>query len=200
MIPESKVWPDGTLARAWFDDSRRYRYRLERDFQPGMLSAVTPVSRTVTFIMLNPSTADALKNDPSVARCSAFAKRWGYARLIVVNLFALRSTDPRALRCDADPVGPKNDLAIKQANLDSLLTIAAWGVHGVERNRRDIDVIRALDDAGRFLHCLGRTKDGHPKHPLYLRGDVLPERFDPIAEARERTTREADVLPVARPI
>lgn len=119
------------------------------------------------FIMLNPSTADGEQDDPTIRRCVSFAQRWGCGELYVMNLFALRATDPKELLKHADRVGPDNDSWLKQDH-QFKYTVAAWGVHGELDHRADA-VVKLLE--GRAIYCLGITKDGHPRHPLYVRGD-----------------------------
>lgn len=150
---------------AEFDLSLRYRYRLWRTWDTTRPAAV--------FCMLNPSTADAEVEDPTIRRCLGYARAWGAGKLVVVNIFALRSTDPRALYSDPDPVGGRpNDWNIERAAQDDCgWFVCAWGVHGAHRGRGA--AVREL--VGARAKCLGLTKDGHPKHPLYLRGDLRPE-------------------------
>lgn len=145
---------------ATFDPARTYRYKLERHWGD---------AAPAVFVMLNPSTADAFVDDPTIRRCVAFARREGCGGLVVVNLFALRATDPKALRSHPDPVGPLNDTFLSDARLLGSSVIAAWGAHG-SLHGRDEAVARLL--AGRAVQCLGVTKDGHPCHPLYLPGDA----------------------------
>ncbi len=154
---------------AYISTCARYRYSLSREWAPG------PVC---TFIMLNPSTADADIDDPTIRRCVAFAQRWGYGALAVVNLFALRATDPKALRSEQDPVGPDNDSAIAEAVSIGGLIVAAWGVHGALHGRGAAVCNLIEEGFERGIHHLGLTKDGHPKHPLYLRADTAPARWD----------------------
>jgi hypothetical protein len=129
----------------------------------------------VVFIMLNPSTADAQADDPTIRRCMGFARLWGYGGICVVNLFAYRSTDPRALATVLDPVGPRNDEQIDSTIGGADLIVAAWGAHGTIGARSA--VVRALVEKHRPLHHLGLTKNGSPRHPLYLRGDTQPVRW-----------------------
>ena len=146
---------------AVLSEDRRYRYRLRRE-AGGLLG-----EGVALFIMLNPSTADEAADDPTIRRCCGFVRRWGYGALEVVNLFALRATDPAALYADADPVGPENDSHISAAAADAKIIVAAWGVHGTLYGRgpavRDL-----LQGQGRRLTALGVTKDGQPRHPLYM--------------------------------
>jgi hypothetical protein len=126
----------------------------------------------VTFVMLNPSTANAEKFDPTVRRCFGYACEWGFGSLEVVNLFALRSTYPAVLSKATDPVGPGNDAAIIKAVKASDLVIVAWGVHGPLRGR-DCKVLELIADV-KDLHCLGKTKAGNPLHPLHQPKRLMP--------------------------
>ena len=152
---------------AIFSDDMAYRYALHRMWELG--------HGLVVFVMLNPSTADAHKNDPTVERCERFAKGWGYASLAVVNLFGLRSTDPKALYDHPDPVGPENDMHLRMhANLANLI-VCAWGNHG---GRRAATITQLLRDDGNVLHCLGRNKTRQPVHPLYQPKSAMPIIFE----------------------
>ena len=161
---------DDVTADAVFSECGTYRYWLARCW------ASKPGWRHVLWIMLNPSTATADEDDPTVRRCQTFARTWGYDGITVANLFALRSTDPKGLHTHPEPIGVDNDATIECAALaDSTgLVVAAWGVHGVYRNRA-WNVATMLRDAGVDLHCLGTTKDGAPKHPLYVAGNTTPK-------------------------
>lgn len=154
----------------------RYRYLLERDLpNPAGVS---------TFIMLNPSTADAEKDDPTIRRCKAFVKSWGHGRLSVVNLFAFRATKPADMKAAADPVGPDNDKEIFATAKYSQRTrgnvVCAWGTHGKHMDR-DREILAFLLRHGIEPLCLGTTADGSPRHPLYVRGDqpLIPYRGRP---------------------
>jgi hypothetical protein len=141
-----------------------YRYALYRPI-PGVSRKHLPV----LFIMLNPSTADAVKDDPTIRRCIGFADRLGGSELTVVNLFALRATDPGELLTAADPVGPRNDeflleeIARHRSKEVPGIILCAWGANPMAVKRQ-----HAIK--GDF-HCLGLTKKGAPKHPLYLPWD-----------------------------
>ena len=146
MFRTAEISPDG-----------RYRYLLGRRWSSGPRA---------TFIMLNPSTADAAQDDPTIRRCIGFARGWGLGAMQVVNLYALRATDPAALWRAQDPVGPYNDAilaACALAHQDAPL-VAAWGANA--RHDRVAAVLR-LPGMDR-LTTLGVTKAGHPRHPLYL--------------------------------
>lgn len=153
---------------ATFSPCGEYRYELTR-----WLGGVKGAMGIVTFVMLNPSVADAFQEDPTVRRCLGFAADWGYERVRVVNIFALRSTDPKTLKGHPKPIGPENDHYIAMAAHDSNLVVIAWGTHGALMGRgaqvqRELCAIRHDD----VYHLGMATKDGHPKHPLYLKGDT----------------------------
>lgn len=143
---------------------REYRFRLTRYWEGGP---------SVCWIMLNPSTADAEVDDPTIRRCIGFSRQWGYGGLVVVNLFARRCTRPVHLKDPGDPVGPDNDAYIEQAATHSSLVVAAWGAHPLAKERGCV-VANNLDDVGVTLHCLGHTASGAPRHPLYVKGDTEP--------------------------
>jgi hypothetical protein len=151
---------------ARFSPCRRYRYELWRIWKE------TGV-RYCMFIGLNPSTADETTDDPTIRRCIAFAKAWGYDGLCMTNLFALRATDPKVMKADPNPTGDlDNDLTLLELASKASVVIAAWGKDG-KHLERDKDVIRLLPP----LHCLKLNKDGTPAHPLYLRSDLKPIPF-----------------------
>ena len=156
---------------ATFSEHRRYRYSLVRRKGGG-----GPGKRWVTFCMLNPSTADEKKNDPTVRRCIGYADRWGFDALTIVNIFALRSTDPKQLYKDDDPIGDANDRCIIRGCYDAEFVVCAWGAHGTFKNRGN-DVIELLRRENYELRRLGLTKAKQPKHPLYLRADTKPQGF-----------------------
>lgn len=147
---------------AVFSKDGLYRYWLSR--------TIAPIGKKVTFICLNPSTADASYNDPTISRCISFAKQWGAANLIVVNLFAYRSTDPRALKVAYDPVGPENDTWLTKAVTQSDLVVAAWGNGGNLNGRAEL--VKSMFP--RQLCALRLTKQGMPGHPLYLPSGLRP--------------------------
>jgi hypothetical protein len=156
-------------------DTGGYRYVLTRE--PGGEGR-----GTVAFIGLNPSTADEHRDDPTTRRCSGFARSWGYARLVLVNLFALRATSPRDLAASScDIVGPGNDAAIADA-LASDLVVCAWGASIPRSHATRPDEVLALV---REPYCLGLTSHGRPRHPLYVPSAASPVRL-PRATASPR--------------
>jgi hypothetical protein len=117
--------------------------------------------------MLNPSTADATSDDPTIRRCLGFARDWEYGGIVVHNLFGLRATNPAELKTHPDPVGRDNDRWLLGAAESRLATVCAWGAHGHLHNRAGI-VLGLLRDRGVTPMCLGRTQAGQPRHPLYI--------------------------------
>jgi hypothetical protein len=149
---------------ATLSEDRKYRYALWR--------AWDQVKPHVLFVGLNPSTADETVDDPTVRRCIAFARGWGYGGVHIVNLFALRATDPEHLTRDADPIGPENDRWIRQSADAAALVICAWGNGGLFGNR-GTQVLHMLENA----YYLQMNSTGQPAHPLYLRGTLHPKPF-----------------------
>ena len=145
-----------------------YRYLLWREWDGE--------SKTVSFIMLNPSRADAQVNDPTIRRCISFAKAWGYGRLEVVNLFAYRTSQPALLKQAIEPIGKDNNHYILESVRRSDRVILAWGNHGLWREQ-DLCILELLKTCER-LYSLGTTKLGCPRHPLYLRSTVKPRKYD----------------------
>lgn len=132
-----------------------------------------PRGRLLGMGMLNPSTADEHRNDPTIARCHRLARDMGFPGLLIWNLFALRSTDPGELRKASDPVGPDNDEAIDLALSLCARTVLAWGNHGRLGNRSGLVMERCTASHPR-LAAFGLTRQGEPRHPLYLAGNVRP--------------------------
>lgn len=154
---------------AVLSDDGRYRFRLDRWWGDGP---------RVAWIMLNPSTADAEVDDPTIRRCIAFTRSWGYDGLTVVNLYPLRATDPKALRgfegIASEACAVRNGDEVGRAVADAAITVAAWGVHGAMDGIGDWMRSVIHQSSSRPLYHLGLTKDGHPRHPLYVRGDTAP--------------------------
>ena len=151
--------PDFATMGATFDAERDYRYTLWRTWQQSGKGYVN-------FIMLNPSTADEQVLDPTVRRCVGFAQDWGYDGIYVTNLFAFRATDPAQIYAIMDPVGPANDKYIIETASHAAIVVCAWGTHG-KLNGRGLEVAAKVEQF--HPQCLGLTKKGFPKHPLYLR-------------------------------
>lgn len=158
------------MSSAWFSDCGRYRYTLHRRFLVG--------DGTVAFVMLNPSTADATEDDPTVRRCTGYAMAWGFDHLVVLNLFALRSTDPSILHDADDPIGPENDRAFRDTLPGCRSVVCAWGNHGTlhGRNRAAVEMII---EAGHAPTALTVTRSGQPQHPLYLAKTLRPVEYRP---------------------
>lgn len=160
-----------SLSGAQFSECERYRYRLWRAWGTGP---------RVLFLMLNPSTADEAKLDPTVRRCYGYAQDWGYDGFEVCNIFAYRATDPDDMKAQADPIGPFNDTIIasvaRSIDLEGGRVIAAWGVHGKYKNRSQrVQALLRVADVP--LHYLRMTKTGEPNHPLYLPKDLEPQHW-----------------------
>jgi hypothetical protein len=153
-----------TQAGAKFSRCRRWRYLLWRKWSDG------PVAN---FLMLNPSTADELKLDPSCTRARNYAEQWSFGALVVTNLFGWRATDPDHMKAARDPVGRGNDGAILRAARDADLVVCAWGNHGLYLERA-AEVTRMLRDSGVRLHVLRLNGCGEPAHPLYLPAKLRP--------------------------
>lgn len=156
---------DGVASVAVYSACGAYRYSLTRDWGAG--------SRLL-YVMLNPSTATEAQNDPTVERCERRARALGCGAFAVVNLFAFRATDPRALRRAPDPVGAKNDTALGRAVDWTDRVICAWGNHGGHLGR-SAQVRERLAQAGKPLLHLGLTAQGEPRHPLYVGYAVEPQ-------------------------
>ena len=153
----------------------KYRYKLWRRWDESLPPAV--------YIMLNPSTADAFTDDPTITRCIARAMNHLPVRaggIVVVNLFAYRETDssllPQLHRAGVDLLGPDNDYWLMDAVKGAAITICAWGKCGVLGERAGI-VRSKLRQAGHVVHALRIGKNGQPEHPLYIGYDVKPEVF-----------------------
>lgn len=191
------------MSSAVMSPDRKYRYVLSRDLEP----TLTGEPRTVAWVMLNPSTADATDDDPTIRRVKRFSTDWGYDRCTVVNLFPYRATKPRQLieafdagvdiACAGEFVGIlNNDSWLVAQFMDADLVVAAWGatLDAFEHRGPIADLVMDRTAAvfkiaamtGHDLHCLGTTKGGHPRHPLYVKAATPPELWwvaaDPAAE------------------
>lgn len=150
---------------AIYSECERYRYALTRIWDAG--------GARVLFVMLNPSTATERQNDPTVERCERRARALGFGAFRVCNIFAWRATDPRRMRAAADPVGPGNDAAIVDGCAWADSIVCAWGTHGAHLARgAQAEALMRATGAG--LSHLGLTKEGHPRHPLYIPYSAQP--------------------------
>jgi len=154
---------------ATFSACQRYRYTLWRWWS---MEPMDP-ARMVAFVGLNPSTADASVDDPTIRRCINFAKAWGYDGMVMLNLFAWRDTDPKGMKAASNPIGEDNGGAIIMVCQAVATVVLCWGVHG-EFLGRGYRVQQMLTKV-RECHCFGLTKEGHPKHPLYLANNTQLE-------------------------
>lgn len=143
----------------------KYRYQLTRYWGRGSFQP---------FVMLNPSTADASADDPTIRRCMSFARREGAGGIVVANLFAFRATSPKDMKAAPDPFGHGNELALRQVARASVIgkrpIVCAWGVNSDFGTH--LLAIGIFQQEGAGMVCLGKTKDGSPRHPLYVRGDA----------------------------
>lgn len=159
---------------ARYSACERYRYVLSRIWDPAGPRAL--------FVMLNPSTATEVQNDPTVERCERRARALGFGGFRVANIFAFRATDPQVMRAQADPIGPGNDAAILEAadwacQAAGGKIICAWGSHGTHLDR-GAQVEALLRATGQPLWHLGLTQAGQPRHPLYIAYAHLPALWD----------------------
>ncbi len=153
---------------AVISDCGAYRYLLRRTWDHG--------KPRVLIVMLNPSTADAEIDDATIRSCIRLSKELGYGSFEVVNLFALRATDPTELTKAADPIGSRNDITIESAIGRCDIAICAWGAPRMAESRARS--VRALLRSRRpAVFCLGKTKNGAPKHPLYIKSGTPLETF-----------------------
>lgn len=167
-------WDTRHASDALVSPDGRYRYWLTQ-WGAGM---------RICWVMLNPSTADASLNDPTLHRCIKFSKAWGFGSLVVVNLWALRSSKPKDLLAASDPCGPDNAEAVELAINGSAQVILAWGTFPAvmaARGYERLNVEALADEALVPIGCLGRTSGGHPKHPL--------------ARGKHRVPDDAPILP-----
>ena len=169
MITRTHIKDDAPSV-ATYSDCEIYRYALTRTWDDN--------GARVNFLMLNPSTATEVQNDPTVERCERRARALGFGAFRVTNIFALRATDPRDMRAAADPIGAGNDAAILEAADWATQVVCAWGTHGAHMGR-GIAVEALLRPTGVPLLHLGLSKAGHPKHPLYISYTTQPEPWHP---------------------
>ena len=158
-----------------------YRYVLQRSTRIG--------EPYCCWVMLNPSIATPTVDDPTIRRVTRFSARWGFHNFVVVNLFALRSTDPSVLKEAAQPIGPLNDLHIIEQAMGSPMVVCAWGNHGMLHGR-DAAVVKMLHKRGINLFAVEVTPRGVPRHPLYLNYRDKPMLWQPaVAPVRLRVSK-----------
>ena len=150
---------------AILSEDRKYRYVLSRIWDKS--------KPTVMFIGLNPSTADETQNDPTVNKCINFAKSWGYGGIYMLNLFAFRATQPEDMFKSENPIGKENNEYIKKYSKICDKVICAWGNDGNYKNRSK-EVLEMLDN----IYYIKLNKTGEPAHPLYLKSDLIPIKFE----------------------
>jgi hypothetical protein len=152
------------VSKAALSKDRLYRYQLTRIWDKD--------KPMINFIGLNPSTADELKDDPTMRRCIGFAKSWGYGGLYMTNLFAYRTSKPEELMKATDPIGEENDKYLLATEKEVTEVVFAWGVGGtfLSRNKQVLNLITKG-------HYIALTKDNHPRHPLYLKADLTLTKF-----------------------
>ena len=157
--PRSVKQSNVAKSKATFSDCGRYRYLLERRWHDGFICA---------FIGLNPSTATASSDDATIRKCMTLARNWGFSGMTMANLFAIRCRYPHILSTHQDPVGSDNDRFLLPAIEQAHTAVAMWGNHGLKSYglsaRRDQDILALRDD----WQCVGITKRGAPRHPLYI--------------------------------
>lgn len=161
---------------AHLSDCGTYRFKLERTWDPA--------GTKVLFIMLNPSTADADQDDPTIRRCIGYAKAWGHGGLLVGNLFPYRATDPRQLLTAEEPWTLTNQVYLGQMAKEAAMVVCAWGngplvdrVIARTMHRHGVERYKPLSNLDMPLHYLAYCNDGTPKHPLYLKADLVPQRI-----------------------
>ena len=150
---------DDAPSVATYSDCERYRYSLTRTWDPE--------GRRLLFVMLNPSKATEVQNDPTIERCERRARALGFGAFCATNIFAWRETEPRLMKQAKDPVGPDNDAALRDGADWADMVLGAWGAHGdhLDQGRKTESLLLNI---GAPLYHLGLTKQGHPRHPLYI--------------------------------
>lgn len=160
-----KPLKDLIVSDAKFSTCRKYRYDLLRIWQDDD-------ENIISFIGLNPSTADEVVNDPTVFRCQKRAKSLAFSGMHMLNIFAYRDTDPKGMKKALDPIGQDNDNTLIEVCKRSVKIVCCWGNHGVYLERSS-HVRKLLTPFADKIYCLGLNKNGEPKHPLYL-SDATP--------------------------
>lgn len=154
-----------------FSPCRKYRCRLRQIWEPTLPS--------LCFLMLNPSTADETRNDPTVERCERRARATAECGGVeIINIFSYRATMPEDMKAQADPTGPDNDAHILEAARNAHMVICAWGRHGQHLDRGR-NVLEMLHRECIKTYCLKINSDGYPAHPLYIGYNVKPTPYPP---------------------
>lgn len=148
-----------------------YRYLLRRIWGEG--------DKMISFVMLNPSTADSFEDDPTIRRCIGFAQKWGFSGMYILNLFAYRSTDPKELLKVDDPIGESNQMYLSDYTSISEMIVLAWGNYSIVEKLKSKfpEYSPYVRNKKPELHCLGQNIKGDPKHPLYLKKDLKPINY-----------------------
>lgn len=191
------------LWREWrLGNSTQWDMWTEDDGSPALDGSGHQIGEPLScvFVMLNPSTADGEQDDPTIRRCVAYAKAWGYDRMEVVNLFAWRATDPKellAVDADDDPVGFENDKAIQKAIFGAGIVVCAWGVTGCHLGQDETalgwiaDAVEVMSDEREIpVTALKLTKEGFPAHPLYLASHLRPKPYRALSTREKGGTRD----------
>lgn len=152
-------------SNAVFSEDKKYRYTLWRAWDLTLPA--------VMLIGLNPSRANEIDNDPTIRRCIAFAKYWGFGQFYMTNLFAYIATKPKDLKLETNPIGTENDYWLKEIQGRTNLTVFVWGTNGNYLNR-DKEVGLLIESP----HCISISKHGFPNHPLYLKNTLKPVPFN----------------------
>lgn len=151
---------------AYISEDGRYRYKLWRIWDES--------KPKILFIMLNPSTADANEDDPTIRRVKEFAKSWGYGGILIGNVYAIRATDPKQIKEAENPCGAVNKMCLHEMAKQAKTIVFAWGAYNFEvTGKPNLPETILLKN----VWCLGKNKDGSPKHPLYLAKNAKLERF-----------------------
>lgn len=157
-----------TRSEALYSDCETYRYALTRVWEPD--------GKRILFVMLNPSKATEVQNDPTIERCERRARALGYGAFRAVNIFALRETDPHKMRKHAAPEGPDNQSVLIESCSWADTVLAAWGTHGEHLGQGPKTEALLFDHCDQICH-FGLTKHGHPRHPLYIAYSQQPEMW-----------------------
>ena len=173
------------MNRCIFSSDRVYRYVLRCQ----CATAAPKPRRRIAWIGLNPSTADEFTLDQTLAAVCRYSRDWGFSEVVMLNLFAFRTTQPRELKRAADPIGPDNDPHLLTEVCAADRVIACWGDHGRFRER-DQHVVDLLVAKAAAFECLLKNKSGAPHHPLYLKLGIRPKPFreERIAAKRRKET------------